>query len=515
MNFIQEIRAFRERLRLNPILSALVSLVANSTVYLAGGLLVGLGNIVLLPLYTRTLAPREFGIYALLDVTILLIVAVSLLKIDVSYLKWFADLDASRHGELLGSSLFATLIISAVIGLVLMLCATGRIGEAWLHTSTRSYAWTLCPIVVSESLQALFLTDLRARRRPVPYVVGASLRLASMIVASYYLLVHQGARLNGLFLGRLVGDAVAIAFLLGVTLPNVARRFSPSLLGPMLRFGLPLIWGVFAVMLQEASGRFFLSRYGTLEEVGYLGAAIKIGAVFVVLLGQPFSVAWGGVMFQIIKGRDAQAIYSKIFAYIYALALSTAFILSVFAPTLFRVFTSPVYYPAIVILPLVLLTRAMSTIEQPAAAAIYLVGRTNIFAGIQTVALVVNLLLTYELVPRYGAIGAVWAWFLGSALLPVADLVIGQRFYPLRFKLKGLLLPVVPWVLIFFGRRITNWNAVASQLWVQILVGSFVAVLTIIFLLYDLRLVRSELAARAGSSQLTQPIPGPRGSLPA
>ena len=50
------------------------TLVGDSLVYLMGAGLIGIGNSVLLPLYTRCLSASQFGTYALLDVTVLLVV---------------------------------------------------------------------------------------------------------------------------------------------------------------------------------------------------------------------------------------------------------------------------------------------------------------------------------------------------------------------------------------------------------------------------------------------------------
>src|SRR4029077_10677355 len=95
--FSQSVR----KIQSEPIGATLVSLLSDSAVYLMGAVLIGLGSIVLVPLYTRTLGPREFGVYALVDITVLLVVTVTTLKMDVSYLKWFADIGPSRHGILL------------------------------------------------------------------------------------------------------------------------------------------------------------------------------------------------------------------------------------------------------------------------------------------------------------------------------------------------------------------------------------------------------------------------------
>jgi len=83
----------------DPVMMALLALARDSLVYLAGAAMIGLGNFVLVPLYTRYLAPAEFGVYALVDIIVLILVTVTQLGFGVSYLKWFADVGRSRRGE--------------------------------------------------------------------------------------------------------------------------------------------------------------------------------------------------------------------------------------------------------------------------------------------------------------------------------------------------------------------------------------------------------------------------------
>lgn len=458
-----------QRLRQEPLGVVLLSLVGDSAAYLVGAVFLGLGNVVLIPLYTRTLAPREFGVYALLDVTILLLVAVTALKLDVSYLKWFADLEPARRGELLGTTLFAGLAASTIAGILLFLLIDGPVGSAWLQLSVRSYAWLLLPLVVLENLQSLLLTDLRARRYAISYSATAVIRLAFMIAVSYELLAVHHLGLSGLFFGRLAGDAAAVLYLGAISLRFVAWKFVPSLLRPMLSFGLPLLWSTFTVMLQDASGRYFLSRSGTLADVGLLGAAIKVGSVFQILVAAPFGVAWGGLLFQIAKQPNAKLIYAKILNYVYVLALGIALVLSILAPQLVHLFTAPAYYASIGILPLILLVRAMNVIEQPAATGIYIAGKTVYFAAIYTVALAVNLLLLRELVPLYGAAGVGWAWLFSSATVPLLDLAIGQRFYRLKLSAKLFVLPLLAWIVVTHWLSFRFSSLSPARIWVPVL----------------------------------------------
>jgi O-antigen/teichoic acid export membrane protein len=479
-------------LRGDAIGATLVSLVNDSATYLLGGVLLGAGNVILIPLYTRTLRPSEFGAYALVDVTILLLVAVTALKLDVSYLKWFAELEPVRRPELLGATLIAGLGASLLGGSILTAFIASPLSHAWLQLSGRSFAWYLLPIVALENLQTLLLTDLRARRSAFAYIAAPVVRLGFMILASYYLLVVRHTGLLGLFLGRLAGDLPCFLYLARNAISSVKLRFSGTLLRPMILFGLPLIWSALAVLLQDASGRYFLSRSAGIADVGILGAAIKIGAAFQILVGAPFGVAWGSALFQIVKRPNARVIYSKIFNYVCLVALNVALFLAIFAPSLVRIFVSQPYYSAAALLPFILLVRAMNVIEQPAAVGIYLAGRTGLFAGIYTAALLLNFLLLYILVPRFGAMGVACAWLVSSGAVPALELAIGQRFYPLKLNARLILPPVLAWALAMGYFRTQVWNLPHHQLLAPVLTAAFVAAGTALLLLSDLRWLHRE-----------------------
>ena len=129
--------------------------------------------------------------------------------------------------------------------------------DPMVATVRKVLRWILVPIVILENLQALLFTDLRARRMAWQYSSVAVVRLLVVVAASVYFLSARHMGLYGLFLGRLVGDAAAFLHLTTFCLRSIVFRISPGLIRPMIWFGLPLVWSVFAVMLQDASGRYF------------------------------------------------------------------------------------------------------------------------------------------------------------------------------------------------------------------------------------------------------------------
>ena len=432
----------------DPVLSALFTLAGDSAVYLAGSVMVGLGNFVLVPLYTRYLTPAEFGIYALVDVTILVLVTVTQLGLGVSYLKWFADLGEEQRDIILGSSLVLGILAALLAGSFLSIAVAGSLGERWLQTAERGFAWTLLPIIVLENVQGLFFSDLRARRKSFAFSASAAIRLLAILAASLWFIVAQRQRVAGVFLGRLVGDSIGVLMLATFSLRSIRLGFAWSVVSSMVRYGLPLTWSALMAMMLDASGRYFLSQYSTMEQVGFYGAAIKIGNIFQMLVNQPFGVAWGGLMFQIVKWPNARTIYSKIFAYVFLFSSASALILALFTPTLFAIFTTATYAPAMAVFPMILLVRAVNIMEYPTAIGIYLAGRTKWFAVIYSVGVGINVLANYLLVPIYGMFGAAWAWLVAWMVIIGLMARIGQCYYPLNYNWRSFLFPVVLWSFI-------------------------------------------------------------------
>ncbi len=248
------------------------------------------------------------------------------------------------------------------------------------------------------------------------------------------------------------------------------------------------------LMLLDATGRFFLSRHSTLDTVGYYGVAIKISGVFQVAVYQPFAVAWGGLMFQIAKWPNGKLIYGKVLTYVSALSLAVALGVVLFAPALFKIFSTAAYAPAMIVFPLIVLVRCCNVLEHPSAIAIYVAGRTKWFAFIYSIGLLANIFANVVLTPRYGMVGAAEAWLVGWAIVNGIMLLVGQRFYPLQFGWKLLMPPLVCWVAMLLSWRhilpalvMLRWP---TQMGMALLVIGVVSAV----LLMDLRKHRQQLA---------------------
>jgi O-antigen/teichoic acid export membrane protein len=162
----------------------------------------------------------------------------------------------------------------------------------------------------------------------------------------------------------------------------------------------------------------------------------KLSGLVRVVLVAPFGVAWGGVMFQIAKEKNARTIYSKLLGYVFLVGVVSAVVTDLFTPALLTVFATPAYFGARRIVSVLLLAQAVAMVQYPASIGIYLQDWTRAFAPIYGGALLLDLAMNRLLVPRFGISGAAFSWLIAWTALVLGAAVVSQLLYPLRYEWK-------------------------------------------------------------------------------
>jgi O-antigen/teichoic acid export membrane protein len=442
---------------------ALFALAGDSFQYLIGLAVMGLANMALMPLYTRYLSPSEFGLYALVEILALGLITAASLGSGVSYLKWYAAGEPSQVKQLLGTTLWSNGLAALLMGGGLSAFVDSDSGVRILGAPTRTFVLLLLPLVLLETEQSVFLTHLRACRRPVAFSISSIIRLVAIAVFSVWLLAFLRLGLFGLFLGRVLGDVCGLCALIILSKSEISAANSWRLSLATIRYGMPVVLSSLIMLALDGAGRYFVNRYNTLEQVGQFAVGVKIAGLMRILVVAPFGTAWGGLLFQIEKRADAQFIYSKLTGYILLLAVSVAAILSLLSPLLLRVFATPAYHASLSVIPLLLLVQAMMVVHYPATVGIYLRSVTKWQTVILLIGFAVDLLLNRLLVPARGIVGASLAMLAAWVFMITLMALVSQEYYPLRFEWKPVGIAAAIWLLATVlqqpGTLHLNWRS--------------------------------------------------------
>lgn len=476
----------QEALENHPLLATLYPLAKQSMIYLVGAVLLGLGNFVLVPMYTRFLTPSDFGAYALIEISLLIAVTTTQMGLGTTYLRWYAETEPAKRGEILASSVAAGLVAAVIGGGILAGLMGGSLGREWIGGNTR-VAWIFVPLVLFRNAQGIFFSSLQAAQRPVAYVLCAITRLLTLVAAGYWFVALHGEGVRGVLHCWLVGDGACLLILLVFCLPGMQLCVRKELLAPMLRYGFPLVWSALMALLLDASGRYFLARYQNLAEVGRYTVGIKITNILSMGFLQPFGSAWAGAAFPIAHRPNAAITYTKIMGYALLTATFLAAMTILFGPFLIRIFAGRSYAGVQKLLPWLLLPVVFRLLEYWSSLPIYLKYKTKWLGPLATAGTSLCIVLNYELVPRLGALGAAIAWSAALAAGICLMTVFGRRYYPLPFDLRTCGFAAAMWALALAGSRVTASLGVHAELEASIGAAALLLAACSFYLLWDVR----------------------------
>jgi O-antigen/teichoic acid export membrane protein len=422
-------------------------------IYGSGTLLNGVFNFVLIPLVTRYLLPAEYGVYALLEIALQFLLTIYGLGFNVSVLRAYsAARDLESKTNLINNVLIFLISTSLVFSGAIITLA-GLISKGVFSGVPESFIVYTGFIVFFESIWALFLTIFRAEQRPGKYIAASSFQAGLVAAITIVFVVGMGEKAEGIFKGRLIGDIIVCAVLLWDHRRKFSFDHSWNRIRNLLAYGLPILPVGLAIIWINLSGRYFLSLFSTLGEVGIYAIAQKLSGFTNLLLIQPFGTAWFPIMFDLEKRDDAPLIYARVITYYVLCAAIIFLVLTLFAPEIFLIFTSGSYQSGREVFPVLILGFLIYGLYYTLSIGIFLKSQNWIMPYIYGAGIIINLLSNTILVRRYGAWGAALSMLLTFIVVSGCQGFIAQRYYPIPFEFDRLGKILLVGVILFMTGR--------------------------------------------------------------
>jgi O-antigen/teichoic acid export membrane protein len=443
------------------VIATIKRLFTHSALYGLGSVLNRLIGFILLPLYTRYLTPVDYGISSLLLTTNS--VAVIMANLGIGSALFREVIYKGRdEGEVESTALYF-LIGEGFLFFGALILFADQISNLVFGPDSQTYLLRLTFLTgFLQMIQTVFMARLRIREKSANYsIISISRFVVGTGLNIYYVAVRQ-LGVEGLVLASLITTAIFGAIYLVILIRQLRFNFSFPALWSMLRFGAPLIPGNIASMVMTSADRYFLQHYSTTAEVGLYSLGYKIGLVMNMIV-QAVQLAWPAQKFEIMKEADAERKFSRIFTiYIAGLGfISLGF--SVLAREMLVVMTTPDFYSASSVIPLILLSYLLYGARFMTNIGLTRENKMEYASMVIFGTAILNLGLNFWLIPRYGMIGAAWSTFISYGTLAVLNLMVNQRFWHIPYEYLRILKLGIVWVLIYYTSvQITNPNVILS-----------------------------------------------------
>lgn len=261
-------------------LEDLKRLVKHTAIYGFGTVLSKAVGFVMIPLYTRYLAPTDYGVLELLDLTITVAGIMVGLGISTSIFRFYYQYKKpSDKKEVVSTALiFITIVASAIVTLIII--NASALSELVFKSTEFSqyFVWMFVSFLFS-TIAAVPESYIMARQRSG---VFTAIMIGTLVVnLALNILVVAFFRMGvlGIVYASALTRFLNISVLMMITFPGVGLRLSVPKLKEMLGYGLPLVpasAGQFAI---NFSDRFFLSQLSSLSSVGLYALGYKFGVM--------------------------------------------------------------------------------------------------------------------------------------------------------------------------------------------------------------------------------------------
>ena len=452
----------------------IVQLIKHSGIYGIGVALSKSVGFFMIPVYTRYLVPRDYGILELLDVVLFASTTFAAMGVFGAIFRFYAAYESEDDKkEVIGTALIFTVGTSILISLGLVywapIIADIYLGDASLAQCVRIVGCTFFFTNMSEVPMAYW----RAQGRTVLFV---SLGLGRTIMAALnlvvFLVILKMGILGALYANLLTNSIWGLA-LCGVVLASIPWRIKRDKLEKMLNYGIPTVaWSVGGFIL-TFSDRIFLRYYASLSEVGVYALGYKMARIVPIVITGPFNMAWQWQQFELAKRENARQIIARVGSYLLMAATMVCLGISVLAKDILRIMVPASYWGAAAVVPLIAASYLLFNLQLVVISGIYIQRVTSRLAVVAAATAGLNLALNYLLIPQFHIMGAAVATWLSYAGQLALSFVAAQSCYhvPYQYKRNAIILGSATF--IYFVSTLPTLDISVSVVFNLILVAAF------------------------------------------
>jgi O-antigen/teichoic acid export membrane protein len=404
--------------------------------------------VLLLPVYTRYIAPAGYGIVELLANGVILISILVRFGMIEAFLRYhFADVDPERRDALARQAVTFTLVATTSAAVVLGAFAGPLSRLVLSHRDVPTFLVAVLGLWSFTNLELAY-GMLRVDERVRAYATASLINVALTIGASIVLVVGLGDGARGLLLGNYGATTVVLVGLWWTMRHRLLRRRSPGAaagaqrLSALLRFGLPTVPAEASVYALSIIDRYYIYHDRSHALAGLYSIGVKLAGA-VAFIVRAFQYAWPPLAYSVSDDREAAALYGLVTTYYALISGWVVAGLLLLGRWVVRILAAHSYYGAYRALPWVALGWALYGLW---VVFLVIAGRAKVTSRNFPAALaglVANIVLLIVLVPPLGIAGAGVALCGAYAAMLFAMYLLTRRAFRVQFEWRRLVHLVV------------------------------------------------------------------------
>lgn len=385
------------------------SLIKDTGIYTISGVLNAAIPFLLLPILTRYLSPKEYGIVTMFTLITTFVSPFIGLSVNGAIARNYYERDNIDFSIYVYNCIVIIIASTIIVSLLLKILA-GPISV--VSSFPKEAMWTIIIYSTSQVLISVIQSIWQVQKKALLYGVFINLQTIFNFVLSIIFVVvlkmNWIGRIYGQILSYLIFSIMAIIILFRSKLIKIIYDF--TYIKNALKFGTPLIPHAISGTVISMTDRFFITNMIGLADAGIYSVGYQIGSI-INLFANSFNNAYVPWLYEKLKKDDYKTKIRIVkFTYIYfILILAIALFVGLIAPKILYYIIGKSYAESSSYVIWVALGYAFNGMYFMVVNYIFYSQRTNILAAVTFVTAIVNIIINYIFIKAFGAIGAAQA----------------------------------------------------------------------------------------------------------
>jgi O-antigen/teichoic acid export membrane protein len=465
-------------------------------------------NYLLVPLYTYNIATQNYGVVSELYAYIAFLMIILTYGMETAF---FRFTQTEKDKTVVYNTSMLSLFISTSLFLIITFLLINPISSALEYSNNKNYIYLFLLILALDALRAIPYALLRYEQKAARFALIKSIDIFSNILFNLFFILlcpilykennslitpwfNPNDLVLYIFLSNFLASLIAVILLL----PEYIRfrfRFNFKLLKKMLAYGLPVMVGGLAGMINETFDRIALKHLVSIpkelsldaktindykmSQIGIYGACYKL-SIIITLFIQAFKFAAEPFFFSKMKQKDAKESYSNVMT-IFIIFLCIIFLGVMGYIDIFKYFIGKDYREGLKVVPILLGANLFLGIYYNLSIWYKVTDKTIYGAYIAIFGALITLILNYLLVPTMGYMGAALTTLVCYFAIAALCYLLGQKYYPINYNLKHIFIYIFSTLLLYLLMTILPIESTTIKLLVNTIL-----IIIFVFIAYKL-----------------------------
>ena len=425
-------------------------LLAHSSIYMTGEILVMAGGLISFPIIARLLSQEAYGMMVIISTTILLAEAVSSGGLHHASLRFYSKYQETDENKNFYSTLIFGSIAFGTAGTLFAFILLKTLSTFYyVSEDIRIIFFLALPLILIRIVTHIFGSLYRIREKPGTYVSFSILNkyVGLGLIVLFLALMHLG--LFGYYLGLVLGELtilLAYWYFISRDLGYSLNCFSTPILKEATQYGFPLVFSGLAGTLLASSDRYLIGHFMTKADVAIYSVPYNLCSYLSGILTSGFEFA----LIPIIMNEWNKGLMDKVhleLQRVIRLYCMAAFPIVAGVCAVGRqiivLLASDKYADAHYILPFIIFGVMIQGLLTPLMMGLVFSNSTRQIASMTWQAAMLNIIMNLFLIPEFGLYGAAVSTLFCYAILALVGAIRSHK----HFQIEMPWIPIAPYAL--------------------------------------------------------------------